>query len=448
MLECSLGISVVNGLAQGLELLKCLADRVIGIASLFIKSEPRLALVGHLLSERRQCRRYPATIRVPVENLVHAIPECHGSLLGLVEGLPGSDRIGREDRFGLGGLGGDAVDLRLVRDRGQPLLFDFLDPGQDFPLADGHDAGRRPSILVGLVELVHAGRALPGLNLDLLEDLGVGNELLGFLQFLGPQRGVFLGQSLGLVQSVHDLQPAIPKPGEVSLDLLVHREGLAADRLLEVRIFHGNFLSRAFRASSRSMTSTAFFLYCLIFDSTVLRVRCRASQIKAATIRPTATSEATRARSICFWMPACAASSLPAGTATWAPGFPVSVGATREFLPGAVTVVPCFATWSSIMASNDATASGYFPSRARGMNSCSIMASKVPFRRPARSLRNDPGWTATFLSSIATRVITDRSGSSFRPLARACLLHASLSSSTYLVAESGPGPADRTTTTK
>ena len=29
------------------------------------------------------------------------------------------------------------------------------------------------------------------------------------------------------------------------------------------------------------MTSTAFFLYCLIFDSTVLRARCRASQIKA-----------------------------------------------------------------------------------------------------------------------------------------------------------------------
>ena len=242
MLERSLGISLVNGLAQGLERLECLADRVIGIASLFIESEPRFALVGHLLSERRQCRRYPAAIRVPVENLVHAIPQRHGTLLGLVEGLPGSDRIGRQDLFGLGGLGGDAVDLRLVRDRGQPLLFHLLDPGQDFPLADDHDVGRRPSILVGLVELIHAGRALLGLDLDLLEDLGVGDELLGFLQFLGPQRGVFLGQRLGLVQSVHDLQPAIPEPGEVSLDLLVHREGLAADRLLEVRIFNGQFL--------------------------------------------------------------------------------------------------------------------------------------------------------------------------------------------------------------
>ena len=36
----------------------------------------------------------------------------------------------------------------------------------------------------------------------------------------------------------------------------------------------------------------------IIFDSTALRVRCRASQIKAATIRPTASSEATRARII------------------------------------------------------------------------------------------------------------------------------------------------------
>src|SRR5208283_2665468 len=117
MLERSLGVSVANGLAQGLELLECLADQVIGIASLFIESEPRLALVGHLLSERRQCRRYPAAVRVPVENLVHAIPEYQGALLCPGEGLPGSDRIGRQDLFGMGGLGGDAVDLRLVRDR-------------------------------------------------------------------------------------------------------------------------------------------------------------------------------------------------------------------------------------------------------------------------------------------------------------------------------------------
>ena len=108
-------------------------------------------------------------------------------------------------------------------------------------------------------------------------------------------------------------------------------------------------------------------------------------------------------------MPACVASSLPEGTATWATDCPVSAGATREFFACAVTAVSCFATWSSIMVSNDATASGYFPSRARGMNDCSIMAFTVPFRRPARSLRNDPEWTATFLSSIATRVITDRS---------------------------------------
>src|SRR5271157_4103753 len=109
MLERSLGISVVNGLAQGLELLECPADRVIGIASLFIESEPRLALIGHLLSERRQCRRYPAAVRVPVENLMHAIPECHGTFLRLVEAVPGSDRIGRQDLVGPGGLGGDAV---------------------------------------------------------------------------------------------------------------------------------------------------------------------------------------------------------------------------------------------------------------------------------------------------------------------------------------------------
>src|SRR5271157_2988759 len=103
MLERSLGISVVNGLAQGLEPLECLADRVIGIASLFIESEPRLALAGHLLSERRQCRRYPAAVRVPVENLVHAIPERQGTLLRPVEAVPGSDRIGRQDLLGLGG---------------------------------------------------------------------------------------------------------------------------------------------------------------------------------------------------------------------------------------------------------------------------------------------------------------------------------------------------------
>ena len=75
MLERGLGISLVNGLAQGFERLECLADRVIGIASIFIESEPRLAQVGHLLPECRQCRRYPAAFRVPVEDLVHAIPE-------------------------------------------------------------------------------------------------------------------------------------------------------------------------------------------------------------------------------------------------------------------------------------------------------------------------------------------------------------------------------------
>ena len=75
MLERGLGISLVNGLAQGFERLECLAVQVIRIASIFIESEPRFAQVGHLLAECRQCRRYPAAFLVPVENLVHAIPQ-------------------------------------------------------------------------------------------------------------------------------------------------------------------------------------------------------------------------------------------------------------------------------------------------------------------------------------------------------------------------------------
>ena len=145
-------------------------------------------------------------------------------------------------------------------------------------------------------------------------------------------------------------------------------------------------------------------------------------------------------------MPACVL-LLAEGTATWAPDRPGSAGATREFFACAVTAVSCFATWSSIMVSNDATASGYFPSRARGMNDCSIMAFTVPFK--AGTLAEErPGMDGNLL-------VVNRHQGDHRPLlikvqtlARACLLHVSLSSSTYLVAESGPGPTDRTTTTK
>ncbi len=246
MLQRCLGIAVVNGLPQGFELLEGLADRVIGVAPFFVEPQTRLARVGHALGQQGQRLGDLPAVGVAVQDLVHPIAESRGAFLGLVEGLSGSDRVGSEDLPGLGGLGSNAVDLGFVGDGGKSLLLNLLDAALDFLLPDDHDLGRRPGILVGLVELVHAGRALLGFGLDLLEDLGIGNELLGFFELFGPQGRVFLGQRLGLVERVHDLQPAIPEPGEVAFDFLIERERLAADRLLEVGIVRRQFLEPRF----------------------------------------------------------------------------------------------------------------------------------------------------------------------------------------------------------
>ena len=199
-------------------------------------------MASHLLCQGCQCRGDRPAFRVSLEDLLDPVSECDGALLGLVEVLPGPDRIGSQDLPGMVGLGGDAVDLRLVRNRGQPFLLHLLDPGTDFLLAHDQHLGRGAGTLVGLVELVHAGRAGIGFDLDLLEDLGVGDELLCFLQLLCSQRGVFLGQRLGLVEDVHDLEPAIPEPGKVLLGSLVEGQRLAGHGLLEVRVLGGQLL--------------------------------------------------------------------------------------------------------------------------------------------------------------------------------------------------------------
>ena len=357
---------------------------------------------------------------------MHAIAESHGAFLSLIERLPRSDRVGSKDFIGMGSLGGDAVDLRLVRHRRKPFLLHLFNPNPESP------SGSRPRPPPPSGHSRGPDSARPcWLRISGLRPRCARTPWSRRRASRLPSVSRFPAHSLswpglGLVERVHDLSQRSQRP--VRLPSIFWYTARVSPLIgsLKSGSSTGSFLSLALRASSRSITSTALFLYCLIFDSTEFRVRRRASQISPATIRPTASNEASRASSIWFCRPSCAAACWGSGTATPGTGlgFAVGAGATSAFFEGARSPErswqPGFHAGQQIGHSL-----GNSPDLARGKNSCLIRVSRVLFRSPAWSLRYEPGETATWWSSMATSVITDRSGSSFRPFSFACLPHSS-----------------------
>ena len=95
---------------------------------------------------------------------------------------------------------------------------------------------------MGAIETIHARDAGFRLRVDLLEHLRAGDEELSLLELLATQGRVLLCERLGLVERVHDLEPAIPEPANLFLCFFIKDQRLPAHGHFEIKVFGGQQL--------------------------------------------------------------------------------------------------------------------------------------------------------------------------------------------------------------